>query len=106
MNNIFQLYVCNSVLIFFVYVVVYSSSLDYHLSKLQLGFTILEVIYERAKYSFAMPKVQDLDHIIVSIGCMVAKPSQLQAMINWQLNIRCDQNHMVLFGQLDTMTNS
>ena len=83
MNSIFRPYLRKFVLVFFYDILVYSQSLDAHLSHLR---TILEVLLshqlfaKQSKFVFGCSEVEYLGHIISGEG-VKADPKKISAMV-------------------------
>ena len=85
MNEVFQLYLCKFILVFFDDILVYSHSWTDHLAHLRLVFDILatyQLFPKRSKCCIAQRQVSYLGHIILGEGVAVDK-SKIAAMIDW-----------------------
>ena len=87
MNSIFRPYLRKFVLVFFDDILVYSQSLDAHLSHLR---TVLEVLSshqlfaKQSKCVFGSAEVEYLGHIISGEGVQV-DPKKISAMVRWPI---------------------
>lgn len=85
MNDIFRPHLRNFVLVFFDDILMYSSSLQQHVTHLRVVFGILRqhsLVLKRSKCSFAVNKVEYLGHVI-SNGSISTGPAKVQAVAEW-----------------------
>ncbi|XP_070013178.1 uncharacterized mitochondrial protein AtMg00860-like [Nicotiana sylvestris] len=85
MNQVFQAHLRKFVLVFFDDILVYSKSLNEHLSHLVIVFEILKdhsLFAKRSKCSFGQPMVEYLGRVITAAG-VSTDPEKIQAMIEW-----------------------
>lgn len=87
MNRLFQDYLRKFVIVFFDDILVYSSSLNPHVSHLAKVFQILrdnKLFLRKEKCCFATPKVEYLGHFITKKG-VSTDPNKIQAVSSWPL---------------------
>ena len=85
MNHIFSPYLRKFILVFFDDILIYSSSLDQHLSPLRAAFEILksnQLFVKRSKCTFVEEKVEYLGHIITREG-VSTYPKKIVVMFEW-----------------------
>lgn len=85
MNEVFKPYLHKFVLVFFDDILVYSSSLEAHVTHLQ---SVLQVFCQHQLYAnhkkclFAQPQLEYLGHVILGDG-VSAEKSKIKAMLAW-----------------------
>jgi len=87
MNDIFKPFLRKFVLVFFGDILVYSHSLEDHLSHLQYVLEVLshhKLFAKLSKCTFAVIEIEYLGHLISQQGVR-ADPSKLEAMANWPI---------------------
>jgi hypothetical protein len=85
MNAIFAPMIRKGVLVFMDDILVYSPTLDSHVSQLQQVFSLLkehQLSIKQSKCSFAQQSLEYLGHIISDRG-VATNPSKIQAVQNW-----------------------
>ena len=85
MNHISNPYLRKFILVVFYDILIYSPSLDQHLSHLETVFNILrsnQLFVKRSKFTFAERKVEYLDHIITGEG-VSTDPNKIAIMVEW-----------------------
>ncbi|PKU61934.1 putative mitochondrial protein [Dendrobium catenatum] len=85
MNQVFQPYLRRFVLVFFDDILVYSKSLQDHITHLGVVLTTLlehQLYANQKKCSFAQKEVEYLGHIISESG-VAADTTKIEAMVNW-----------------------
>nr|XP_009802879.1 PREDICTED: uncharacterized protein LOC104248335 [Nicotiana sylvestris] len=85
MNQVFQAHLRKFVLVFFDDILVYSKSLNEHLSHLVIVFEILKdhsLFAKRSKCYFGQPMIEYFGHVITAAG-VSTDPEKIQAMIEW-----------------------
>ncbi|XP_062111702.1 uncharacterized mitochondrial protein AtMg00860-like [Humulus lupulus] len=85
MNDEFRDFLRDFVLVFFDDILVYSPSMDTHLTHLELVLQRLRdyrLYTNRKKCIFAQPQIEYLGHVISAEG-VAADHSKIQAMLNW-----------------------
>jgi len=85
MNHIFNPYLRKFILVFFNNILVYSPSLDQHLTHLRVAFEILkanQLFVKGSKCTFAKVKVEYLGHVIIGEG-VSTDPKKIVAMLEW-----------------------
>ena len=71
MNRIFELYLRKFIFVFFDDILIYSRTLDQHLTHLRTTFEILrsyQVFIKRSKCAFGQDQVEYLGHLILGEG--------------------------------------
>ena len=87
MNSIFSHLIRKCVLVFMDDILIYSPTLEDHVSHLQQVLTLLQehqLSIKRSKCSFAQGKLEYLGHIICSQG-VATDPSKIQAVQRWPM---------------------
>jgi hypothetical protein len=87
MNRIFQQYLRKFVIIFFDDILIYSPSIEAHVTHLDKVFQVLrenQLFLRKEKCSFATNKVEYLGHFITKEG-VSTDPNKIQAVSSWPL---------------------
>ena len=85
MNTIFQSLLRKCVLVFVYDILIYSPTLEDHLSHLQQVFSILDqhkLLLKKSKCSIAQQQLEYLGHIINMYGVAI-DPKKIEAVANW-----------------------
>ncbi|XP_058767801.1 uncharacterized protein LOC131641513 [Vicia villosa] len=86
MNDLLRPYLRRFVLVFFDDILIYSTCLSDHVYHLKLILNLLcsnQFYAKLSKCTFAVPKVDNLGHIISGEG-VTPDPTKIQAMLDWQ----------------------
>ena len=87
MNKVFKPYLRKFVLVFFDDILMYSSSIEQHVSHLQMVLTMLldnQLYAKQSKYVFGCEEVEYLGHLILGQGVRI-DPKKTDAMQNWPI---------------------
>lgn len=85
MNQVFSQFLRKFILVFFDDILIYSNSLEEHISHLELTLSTLRIHQLYAKMSkcqFAQQQIEYLGHIISSEG-VATDPTKIQCMLDW-----------------------
>lgn len=89
MNEIFRPFLRQFVMVFFGDILVYSATLEDHLSHLTLIFQLLQhhkLFVKKSKCVFDRFQIEYLGHVVSRQG-VAADPSKLQVIQNWPLHV-------------------
>ena len=85
MNQVFEPYLRDFILVFFDDILIYSPTFDLHLKHLRTTFEILkfnQLYFKRSKCAFAQDQVEYLGYVIFVLG-VSTNPKKVVAMTNW-----------------------
>jgi len=85
MNQIFESYLRKFILVFFDDILVYSPTLDQHMTHLRTTFEVLranQLFIKRSKCAFVQGQVEYLGHLISGEG-VSTNPRKVEAMLAW-----------------------
>jgi Reverse transcriptase (RNA-dependent DNA polymerase) len=102
MNNILKPFLRKFLIVFFDDILVYSTTLDHHISHLKLVLQLLmdnKLFVKRTKCSFSVHIVEYLGHLISKEG-VSTDPQKVQAMMDWPIpkNVRALRGFLGLTG--------
>lgn len=85
MNEVLRPYLWKFVLVFFYDILIYSASLENHLTRLEIVLKLLkenQLVANFKKCQFAVERIEYLGHIILAEG-VAAGPVKLEATAGW-----------------------
>lgn len=92
MNSVFQPLLRKCVLVFFDYILVYSSDWPTHLSHLAELLSLNQLVANHKKCSFGLPSVDYLGHVISTEGVEM-DPSEISALLDWLAPLTVNDVH-------------